>query len=231
MKIYINSILTTLLFLTSFVGLFAQDDFEGKIKFKISSDGDEMFLDYFIKGENLRMEMGDNAEAVFVKNKDKSLILMPSEKMYMDLNNSIMSKLSSMTGMNDDDKNKEAEEEFNIEDYKTGKTKSILGYECHQWVIKDQNDDEEIEAWVTSELGNFFLMKGPMGEGFSPSWSNSINNNGFFPMLVITRDDDGEENSRFEATEVKKESLSDKLFTPPSDYSEMKIPGMDGLFK
>ena len=50
-------------------------------------------------------------------------------------------------------------------------------------------------------------------------------------MLVITRDEDGEENSRFEATEVKKESLSNNLFTFPSDYSEMKIPGMKGLFK
>jgi len=121
MKKYILSIFTIMLIFTSFVGLFAQADFEGKIKFKISSDGDEMFLDYFIKGENLRMEMGDNAEAVFLKSKDKSLILMPSEKMYMDLNNSIMSKLSGMAGMNNDE-NDEEEKDFNIEDYKTGKT-------------------------------------------------------------------------------------------------------------
>jgi hypothetical protein len=231
MKKYILSIFTIMLIFTSFVGLFAQADFEGKIKFKISSDGDEMFLDYFIKGENLRMEMGDNAEAVFLKMKDKSLILMPSEKMYMDLNNSIMSKLSGMAGMNNDE-NEEEEKDFNIEDYKTGKTKSILGYECYQWIIKSEEDDDEVvEAWVTSELGNFFLMSSPMGGGFSPGWSNSVNDNGFFPMLVITRDEDGEENSRFEATEVNKETLSDKLFTIPSDYSEMKIPGMDGLFK
>lgn len=230
MKKYFQSVFTIMLIFTSFVGLFAQADFEGKIKFKISSEGDEMFLDYFIKGENLRMEMGDNAEAVFLKNKDKSLILMPTEKMYMDLDNSIMSKLSGMAGMKNDEKNEE-EEDFNIEDYKTGKTKSILGYECYQWVFSDEEQDEEVEAWVTGELGNFFLMNGPMGEGFSPSWSNSINDNGFFPMLVITRDEDGNENSRFEATEVNKESLSNSLFSPPSDYSEMKIPGMDGLFK
>ncbi len=92
-----------------------------------------------------------------------------------------------------------------------------------------KNEDEyeyETEAWITSELGNFMMMNNPMGEGFSPSWSKSIKDKGFFPLLVITRDSDGEENSRFEALEVDKKSISDDLFKIPSGYSEMKIPGM-----
>lgn len=216
--------ITFLLFVFSFSIINAQADFEGKIKFKISHDDDEMFLDYFIKGENLRMEMGEGAQAVFIKSGDKSLILMPEEQMYMDLNNSIFSKIPGMSGM--DDSNDDENEEFDIEKFKTGKTKTILGYECHQWIFTDQDEDDEVEAWVTDELGNFMLMKSPMGAGFSPGWSSSINNRGFFPILVITRDEDGEENSRFEATEVSKEELNDNLFTAPSNYSEMKIPGM-----
>ena len=232
MKKYIISFLTALIIFASFTSFLAQDQFEGKIKFKITHDGDEMFMDYFIKGASLRMEMGDNAEAVFIKNEEKSLVLMPEEKMYMDLDNSLFSKIPGMTGMNKEDKNDDKDEkEFDIEKYKTGKTKTIQGYECHQWVIPDEDDEEEVEAWVTDELGNFMMMQSPMGGGYSPGWSSSIKNRGFFPMLVITRDEDGEENSRFEATEVKKESLSNKLFSPPSDFSEMKIPGMDGLFK
>ena len=232
MKKYIFSFITALIVFASFTSFLAQDQFEGKIKFKIAHDGDEMFMDYFIKGGNLRMEMGENAEAVFIKNEDKSIVLMPEEKMYMDLDNSLFSKIPGMAGMNnEDDDEAEDEEEFDIEKYKTGKTKTIQGYECHQWIISDEDDDEEIEAWVTDELGNFMFMQSPMGGGYSPGWSSSIKNRGFFPMLVITRDEDGEENSRFEATEVKKESLSDKLFAPPADFSEMKIPGMDGLFK
>jgi Domain of unknown function (DUF4412) len=221
----------TILFISGTLSM-AQGDFEGKIKFKITHDAEVMFLDYFIKGENLRMEMGNNAEAVFIKSEGKSIVLMPEEKMYLDLDNSILGKMPGMTGMNEDEENEENDrEDFDIDKYRTGKTKTILGYECYQWIFKDNEEDDEVEAWVTNELGNFMLMSSPMGGGFSPGWGSSINNNGFFPILVITRDEDGEENSRFEATEVNKQSLSNKLFNPPSNFSEMKIPGMDNLFK
>lgn len=215
------------LLLNSF--LFAQDNFEGKVKFKITYDDEVSFLDYFIKGENFRMEMGDNAEAVFIKTADKSLVLMPEEKMYMDLDNSLFSNIPGMVETEDDDD--EEYEEIDITKYKTGKSKDILGYECHQWIFTDEEEDDEVEAWVTNEVGNFMLMQSPMGAGYSPGWSSSVENSGFFPILVITRDEDGEETSRFEATEIKEQSLDDDIFAPPSDYSEMKIPGMDSLFK
>lgn len=208
----------------------AQPNFEGKIKFKVTHDDDIMFIDYFIKDDNLRMEMGENADAVFIKNEERSFVLMPGEKMYMDLDNSIFSKIQGMAGMNEDDE-EENDEEIDFDKYKTGKTKTIRGYECHQWIFKDDEDEEEVEAWVTNELGNFMLMKSPMGAGFSPGWSSSVSNNGFFPILVITKDEDGEITSRFEATEVNKQSLDSDLFSPPSNYSEMKIPGIDNLFK
>lgn len=225
-KYYVTSLF---IFLISVSASFAQNSFEGKIKFKITHDGDEMFLDYFIKGDNMRMEMNENKEAVFIKTTDKSLILMPEEKSYMDLNNSIFSKMPGMMGMNKEDNN-DKEKEFDINKYRTGKTMTILGYNCEQWIIKDDEDDGDVEAWVTDELGNFMLLKSPMGSGFSPEWSSSVNNRGFFPMLVISRED-GEEISRFEAKEVDKKNLDDNLFSPPSDFEEMKIPGMDNLFK
>lgn len=231
MRKYTISLVTFCMFFILATNLIAQGDFEGKIKFKISNDGEQMFLDYFIKDSNLRMEMGDDAKAIFIKTEEKSYILMPEEKMYMDLDNSLFSKIQDMVGMEEEEDGDEDIEAVDMENFKTGKTKDILGYECHQWIFTSDEDDEEVEAWVTSELGNFVLMQSPMGAGYSPGWSTSINDNGFFPMLVITHDEDGKENSRFEATEVKKESLSNNLFTFPSDYSEMKIPGMKGLFK
>jgi len=227
-KFKLTQLIFTLLFISS-VSLISQPFFEGKVKFKITHEDDVNYLDYFMKNKNLRMEMGDNAEAVFIKNSDKSLVLMPEEEMYMDLDNSLFSKLPGMSGVNEDVK--QESEEFDIEKYKTGKVKSILGYECHQWIFTDENEDGEVEAWVTSELGNFMLMQSPMGAGYSPGWSSSVKNNGFFPMLVITREDGGDETSRFEATEINKQNLNDDLFKPPSNYSEMKIPGMDSFFK
>lgn len=229
-KYLVAIILLSVIFLSN-NNLTAQGDFEGKVKFKITHDDEVSFLDYFIKGENLRMEMGDNAEAVFIKNGKRSLVLMTEDKMYMDLDNSLFNKFKDMAGMNENDDEEENEEEINIKDYKTGKTKTILGYSCDQWLFKDEEEDEEVEAWVTSELGNFMLMQSPMGAGYSPGWSSSVSNNGFFPILVINKDEDGEEVSRFEAVEIDKESLSDDLFSPPSDYSEMKMPGMGNFLR
>jgi len=175
------------------------------------------------------MEMGEHAEAVFIKTAEKSLVLMPEEEMYMDLDNSLFSKIAGMSGM--DKEENEKPEKFDMDKYKTGKIKSILDYECHQWIFTEEEEEDKVEAWVTDELGNFMLMQSPMGAGYSPGWSSSVKNNGFFPLLVITTDEDGEEKSRFEATEVDKKSLDDGLFGPPSNYNEMKIPGMNNLFK
>ncbi|MDX1700981.1 MAG: DUF4412 domain-containing protein [Melioribacteraceae bacterium] len=222
----ILTLISIIFFQTTLV--FSQSPFEGKIKFKIKTDNDISYIDYYIKEKNLRIEMGENAEAVFIKQDDKSLILMPEEEMYMDLNQSIF---KNIPGMNNPQEEQESEEEFDIEKYKTGKVMSILGYECHQWLFKDETEDDEAEAWVTNELGNFMLMQGPMGGGYSPGWGSSVKNSGFFPMLVITRDEGGDETSRFEATEINEEKLNDRLFKVPSNYSEMKIPGMDSFMK
>lgn len=230
MRKYISLLLSLSILFLSYSVSFAQSKFEGKIKFKITHDDDEMFLDYFIKGNSLRMEMGEEANAVMIRNKGKSTILMPEEKMYMNLDNSILTKLPGMS-KSAENNNENNREDFDINKYKTGKIKSILGYDCMQWIFKDEEEDDEVEAWVTDQLGNFIFLQSPMGGGFSPEWSSSVKNNGFFPLLVITRDEDGEENSRFEATEINKEKLNNKLFSPPSNYSEMKIPGMDKLFK
>lgn len=212
------------------INLNAQNNFEGNIKFKITSDDNSVDMNYFLKEGKFRIEMGEKGEnAVFINANGKSLILMPEQKMYMDLNNSMFAKMKEMMGNKDEDENEEKnEKDFDINKYRTGKTKTILGYECEQWIFNDMEDDEQdqVEAWVTDELGNFMLMENPMGSGFSPGWGGSFKDKGFFPLLVITKDSDGEEVSRFEATEVNKKSLNDDLFQAPSDYSEMKVPGM-----
>jgi hypothetical protein len=217
-------------FLTSVNFLYSQTSFEGEIKFKVSHDENGMTMDYFIKDGKLRMEMGGEAKGTcFIHSNGKSLILMPEQKMYMDLDNSVFKKMQEMMKKNvDKAKEENSDKDFNIENYKTGETKSILGYKCEQWVFNDKEGgtDSKVEAWITDQLGNFMMMESPMGQGFSPGWSNTFKNKGMFPLLVITKDTDGKETSRFEATEIDKKSLSNDLFEVPSGYSEMKIPGM-----
>ena len=219
--IFSASTLILILLITN--NLFAQTTFEGIVKIKMTADDESFFIDYFIKDDNMRMEINEEEEVVFIKSGEKSLILMLEEKTYMDLNNPMFKQIPGMSNMEDDEYSSEP---IDINKYKTGKTKNILGHECEQWVFSDQKEDVEIEAWVTDELGNFMMMKSPMGGGFSPNWGSSFKGKGFFPLLVITRDEDGEETSRFEVVNVDQKGLNNDLFHAPSDFEELKIPGM-----
>lgn len=216
-----RSTLTLLFLITS--SIFAQATFEGSVKIKMTADDESFSMDYFIKADNMRMEMNSGEEVAFIVSGGKSLVLMLQQKTYMDLNNPMFKQIPGMSNMEDDNNSIEP---FDINKYRTGKTKSILGYECEQWIINEDTDDEEVEAWVTDELGNFMFMKNPMGGDVTPNWGSSLKGKGFFPMLVITKDEDGEETSKFEVVNVDQKSLNNDLFSAPSDFEELKIPGM-----
>jgi len=139
--------------------------------------------------------------------------------MYMEIDKKMLENLPGIKS----NKDKNSSKKININNLRTGKTKKILGYNCEQWIINDENG--KVEVWVTNELGNFMTMDGPMGGGYSPAWSSYLENNGFFPMLVITTNPKGE-SSKFEVIDVNKTSLSNSEFAPPSNYKKMNIPGM-----
>lgn len=204
--------------------IFAQTTFEGVVKIKMDADNETFFIDYFIKDDNMRMEMNTSEEVAFIMSGEKSLILMKEQKTYMDLNNPMFKQIPGMSGMSSDEE--KSLESFDITKYKTGKTQNLLGYECEQWIFNDDEEDVEVEAWVTDELGNFVMMNNPMGGGFSPNWGSSLKNKGFFPLLVIARDEDGEETSKFEVVDIDQKDLNNNLFSAPSDFEELKIPGM-----
>ena len=105
---------------------------------------------------------------------------------------------------------------------KTGETKTINGYECEQWIIK--GDDNTSEAWMTKDLGSFIFFQSPMGGKEKPKWQEDIESSGYFPMLVIEKDSDGNETGRFEVKSIEKKSLDDSFFTVPDGYSQMKMP-------
>ncbi len=209
-------IMLGLLFLSA-TSITAQDTFEGKVKFKVSGgDSDESaVIDYFIKGDKIRMEMGQQAMgAVVIFDPTTIKMLMTSQGMYMEYPRDMM------TGQMDNDG--EDYEEYN-EEYApkiTGKTKEILGYECKQWIM--ESEEGKIEMWVTDELGSFVPMQGPMG-GEAPEWQTQIADGNFFPMLVIV-DDDGEKVSAFEVISVDKTDVSDDLFTVPKGLKKMDMP-------
>lgn len=207
--------------LSLFSPLLAQSDFEGKIKIEISSKDETSVLNYFKKGNSARIEVTADQTGVMIFKPDKTLMLIPGEKVYMEFDESLLDMAAKYGGAASSEENlKEAYNE--IDKYKTGETKIIHGYNCEKYFKTDELN--ETEMWMTNELGKFLFMPNP-AQG--DSWMSEISNKSFFPMLVISRDLKSGEVSRLEVIEISQESLSDDFFDVPSGYQKMTMPVME----
>lgn len=218
-----KKLLVCLILFSASVFVFPQKGFEGKLTMNIEAAGQKTGMNYLIKGDKFRIEVKDGEESAMIMDSKtkKMIVLVPSQKMYMEFDYGKMT--DGMSG------NKKHKEEANAQIKKTGETKKINGYNCEKWLINDENNN--IEAWVTTELGNFVFAQNPMGGNDGPEWQKEFEGKGFFPMQVLEKDANGNVNSKMEVTGIEKTSLNSDLFKVPSGFHKMEIPGMDNLKK
>lgn len=197
--------------------------FEGEIVMKVTDKDQDtpQTIDYYCKGSKIRFESQNHegmggAMVLDTKSYD-ALILMPAQKMYMAYN------YKSVLGSVSDTMSK-AMEKGNVK--MTGETKNINGYTCEKWTFKD-DDGTTGEAWMTKGIGNFFFFDNPMGgRSDQPEWQKKLTNEGYFPMMVTTKNEDGEVESTMEVTKIEPKSLDESLFSPPAGYKKMDMPMM-----
>jgi hypothetical protein len=202
------------LFLTPVI--ISQDSFEGMVKYKITADGETVDMNYFVKGDKIKMDMeGESNVSVIFSNKDKvMLMIMPDQKMYMEM--PIRMEAGGPV---------ESESDIDESDFvKTGEKKEIAGYTCEKWLYND--DESEVESWLTKELGSFIFFGNPMEQDKKPEWQSQLETEGYFPVLVIVKDSKGKVESRMEVIEVEEKSLNDNLFMPPAGYEKLSMPGI-----
>ena len=200
-------------FLSLCTSFFAQSNFEGKVVLRISED-EITDINYFVKGENIRMEMSADENKIvilFNQKNNKIIMLMSDQNMYMELDGD-----QYMPYMDNPD-----EETGDI--IRTGEFESINGYKCEKWIIKDE--ENTIEAWMTDELGNFYMIMNPLDETAQNEWQQKLHGN-FFPMKVMEMEND-ENISTMEVLSVDKTSLKSDLFKVPKGMQKFEMPGMD----
>jgi hypothetical protein len=204
----------TILLSALFPFLLSAQVFEGKVVYKMIQDDETINMNYFVKEGKIKIDVqGENEGSMIFDSKDNTmLIMMPAQKMYMQMNMNMNSE--------EIENAKEKENKFR----KTGEKKEILGYTCEKWIYKD--DESEVESWLTKELGSFIFLSNPQ-QGSKPAWQSRMESQGYFPIMVITKDDNGKITSHMEVTSVEKQSLSNDMFVPPSDYQKISIPGME----
>ncbi len=208
----LNSLILLLVF--GFYSLaFAQTDFEGKVVMRISAEH-SADVDYYIKENNMRMEMKSEKGTVVIlydQNSSKTQMIMPEQKMYMELPDMEYMKKNDV---------KTSDKSPNIN--RTGEMKEINGYNCEKWIIK--NDDNEVEAWMTDGIGSFYMMSNPMSKSAQDSWQKELQGK-YFPMKVDIMKN-GEKKTSMEVVSVNKMSLNDDLFKVSKDFKKFDMPQM-----
>ncbi len=205
--------------------LFAQKQFEGKIKFSISDGGNNMIMDYIIKNNMVRIEMPGNQGGAMIMKDKKMYMVMPSQKMYMEFS---MDKMKKMAEKYKGKANSKSHvENFDINSMRTGKTKEIFGHKCEQWIYNDKDENTTVEMWIATDMGNFFFAQNPMAPSNGPAWQRQLEGKKFFPMEVISKDSDGTVKNVFKVIEIKNVSVNSDLFNIPEGFNKMTIPGMN----
>ncbi len=212
----------------------AASAFEGKVSLAITAGkGKPQVLDYSIKDTSLRIDMNADGQAIasiMDMKKMEMLMLMPSEKMYMVMPiKETVEKAAKKVEVKEPD----------IE--KTGRTETILGYKCEEYVTKEKNATTEI--WIAEGLGTFMGLGenggggGGMGGMFggkkkaAAGWEEKFKGKPGFPLRVVSRDGKNKETFRMEATKIEPGSLPASLFQPPAGWQRMQMPNLGDMLK
>lgn len=206
--------------------------FEGKVSLAMSSGkGKPQTLNYSIKQDLMRIDIvadGQSIATIMDVKKLEMTMLMPEQKMYMVMPmKQTLEKAAAMA----DAKDPEIE--------KTGRTETILGYKCDEYVTKDKNTTTEI--WIAEGLGAFMGLGengggGGMGGMFggkkkTGGWEEKFKGKPGFPLRVVSRDAKSKETFKMEATKIEPGSLPASLFQPPAGYERFQMPNMGDMLK
>ncbi len=197
--------------------------FEGRVVFKMNDGKSDIHVTYLLKNQLVRTEIagGSQGSAVAIMDfeNNKTILLIKEMQMYME------APLDSIQGASSPDLDQKPS--INVE--KSGKTMEILGYNCEQYIVKDE-DGSESEIWATKALGAFFPI-GKMGKSKSASkeaWEMLMANEDIFPLKVIQHSNTGDPKFQMTAESIEEKTLPDALFQVPAGFNKFEMPNMNG---
>lgn len=178
--------------------------FEGVVTFQ--GAGGRTFQ-YAIRDGRVRIDLNDaNKQGAMIMDSGshKMYMLMPEQKMYMEMD---VSQMGSMESSED-----------NAKPTKTGKTEVVAGHKCEYWTVEEAKG--QVDVCVAKDMGSFQAFSNK-SIGNASAWQEAIGKNSF-PLKVIMHDD-GKEEVALVATKVEAKSLDASMFTPPASYKKMEM--------
>ena len=173
-------------------------------------------LTYEIKGSKFRVNLpeetnqGKKGCVLFDATSKKTLLVLDDRKVFVTIDlasanvaGAIMPKLDTNAKLD-----------------QGGKIETVAGYDCEEWTIT--TDTGKSELCVVKGVPWFSFGSGPSGAG-EPAWIGEITAGKYFPLRVITRDKDGAQKRKMEATKIERTSVADSRLEAPPDYHEVDM--------
>jgi hypothetical protein len=188
--------------------------FEGVVRYRANDGSGSHVVSYAVSGDLVRVDVERRGESsTMIVDAHVLYVVLPARQMYMQL---VIPALHQPR----DEPSDEAQP------VQTGRTYTVAGHRCETWVVRD--GDGEIEMCVARDLGAMGALANTVDRRIAAaSWYRRLAAD-FFPLRVATRDADGNEVSRLEATRVDRRPVDRSLFRPPSDYRKVLLPPMRG---
>ncbi|HXG43748.1 MAG TPA: DUF4412 domain-containing protein [Gemmatimonadales bacterium] len=207
--------------------LAAQGRFEGTVTYRVTGERGAADMTWSVKGDKTRVDMsGMGGQEMYLLMETGSgtfTSVMPGHRMYMTMD---LRAMAERMGQG---------EHAHTPPPKitaTGKTETIAGRTCENYLV---GDEPNVEVCAAKGMGFFLAPGGPMGRGRGPMASlgplqelakdpqyAKLFAEGFFPLRVTSLEG-GARKVVMEATRIEARALDDSLFVVPAGYTEMKM--------
>jgi len=202
------------LFLILLLVPFLMTGFEGKIKMVRKTFYDTNYIDYYVKGNQVRVERYSKGEDLV-----SSLIIdIDSKKVF--LLDSKRKKYTRLT-LNEDLPNGRG----NYKIIKTKNFREINGVKCYQWRVRNREKNSEVAFWVARKDLDFFNKLIPILSQIDKTYffyEKIQGKSNFFPFMIVERNLLRKEKKRLAVIDIQRTSVSNYHFKIPSNYQEVK---------
>ena len=218
----------------------AQGTFEGVVTYQATGAGGQSGeIKLYQKGDKMRQEMTlgtMQAASIYDGSSGKSIMLIPQQKKYMVLDYGKMSEQMKSMAKGMPGGQGDVGDLSTMKVTATGQKETIAGVECEHYLFRRKDDDQSaVDICGATGMG-FTGFGSGAGGGMVPSTKKLLGSGnpeleklaekGFFTLSLKTSD--GDDRVAMRATQVDRRKLGDDLFGPPSDYTEIKLPGGGG---
>ncbi|SRR6056297_1594256 len=193
---------------------FVTAGFEGKIMMVKKTYYDTSYIQFFVKGNQVRIDNYTSNEelgnTLIINTKSEKAYLLDFERMkYTELH---IPPASS-------------EKTDNYKILKTKNFKKINGIKCYQWRVRNRKKNSEVAFWVARKDLDFFNKLIPILSHISGTYEFYERIHGktnYFPFMIVERSLLRKERQRLAVVDIQSTSVNNGMFNIPDSFIEVK---------